>query len=73
METILEKLDRWCTTGKTGVPEMIEDQKAMVRKMAYDRDVQYLYEDIIQKYPSLIGRRDDIYKLLREYPPKNSK
>ena len=66
-ETILEKITRWCSTGKTGVAEMIEEDKEMIRRMAYERDVDNLLHDIEFKYPSLIGKRDEIMKILHYY------
>lgn len=64
METLIERARRWMREGKTGVPELIEEENERRRKIEYEREVTYLLEDIRRKYPMLAGREKEIIEVL---------
>lgn len=67
MRNLLTKIKEWRRDGKTGVPELIEAEQQVLRRMMYERDVFYLLDDITIKYPSLLPCRNEIMQLLHRY------
>jgi hypothetical protein len=67
MKNLLTKIKEWSRDGKTGVPELIQENDVLLRRLMYERDTAYLLWDIEIKYPSLKGRRDEIMAALSRY------